>query len=1132
MSIYSKNDPRLSYLQALQASLTYGRCAGRVTELSKLHQNRLVSKIRKIQSFLELRERVVIIHKTSLKLSKSNDTTLSAGIFNLFELFFRDDLWPENKQHSHHYTIFEVFRQPTYHCVSCSELMFRYERECQICGEEHSEKYAKDTSKIQFTKGQIREAIREIDKILYNDENEFFTVGYLSEIDEICIGLVEDIAHLSNSNEEFLLNELDAKRKMKEEFRSEEEKALLGYRQELADLEEWLNHYPGDVTDRISRPIQDKIQVLTKTVDNIQSNIDHCTREIESYQHEYQYKKERYENNLDPSIRDFNELIRERQGSIFGDLDLLLNSIKIGECKPDDVLFGLDDGGLVTVVGDPGYGKTIQIRQFTNNLISNELEKKEGVFPFFMKAKDLASSFDQYFDSRIEEANTNFSSTYQSWVRRKKAPLNPFVKDQQELHRLRVERALRYGNKDDFSNAVVEEFVSEVDQQEECVPLNLFLLFKKASLSSEPDIEWAVENIEPSDIKMNEVVLIIDAFDEVITKQKRNDIMTFLSRLVNVCRLKVIITCRKSHTHEIDEVVDLHEMSDKYSQLGIYFTEHELQFEMPMKLANAWGINSAQLSHSAAIQFDNYDLRHPLFVGLFCMLIVDNALPKPEGITKGTMKLSGPISFENVLFLKKVIEHGLNISIKEREKISDDNLDRIRRIFYYIASTSLITGLSKMSHILHYILVRHGILVTEEEKKILNENLGVMFVNGENQIEWTHKTLPEIATGMLINKESSYRDYLISEFGTIFGERGALWSECLLMTVIQGDPKQDNDQRIYEELKLLFPEMGIDALKSTINMFGITKDFGWLDVKSSKDNATSFSYGLKCQDAYYPIIRALMDSYFEKLNSGKPFPIPNFILKNQTKKKEFLKRLFEVSNPGNIYADVVDNPLKLTFPNLSIDDIFAKFNNNLPDILAFCIEREKIGLDQIHPNFETSKKIFTTLSTKIGQEKTISFSDDLNLFSIPSMLYSLNYEHLLKLMESVCEKYQGEFDIDVKSLTRTCHDNINSTILRERNLKSRFNKSNNMVKITSSHLKKYYPNFLRVLLSRVISVEHGDIPEVIQLREKWGLPEGKWVDINHAYNRIPSEFEGDVYCIPNWIPRDAYLMVKINYLGV
>lgn len=1130
MSIYNKNDARLSYLQALQASLTYGRCAGRVTELSKLHQNRLVSKIRKIQSFLDFREKVVIIQKALVRLSEENnmwgDNTRTA---RLYHLLFAYDQPQESEENVDVFTRFECL---IYRCIECGAEIFKGLSVCYDCGTVNDEEYAENSSRTSFNNDHLKTAIDRIDTIFRDDENDLLSKDSLMNIDRICLKLTKNIKQLFNSNEANLLKELEAKKQLKLDFRTEEERALSEYQLELDNLEEWLRDFPGVESEEISKPIRNKIDTLTNAISNIKNNIAVCTSQIEQYQKEYELKKVIYEENLEPWINDFNELIKEREDSIFGDLDKLLTSMKIGECKPDDVLFGLDEGGLVTVVGDPGYGKTIQIRQFTNNLISNEIEKKEGVFPFFMKAKDLASSFDQYFDSRIEEAHTNFSSTYQSWVRRKKAPLNPFVKDQQELHRLRVERALRYGNKDDFSNAVVEEFVSEVDQQEECVPLNLFLLFKKASLSSEPGIEWAVENIEPSNIKMNEVVLIIDAFDEVITKQKRNDIMIFLSRLVNVCRLKVIITCRKSHTHEIDEVVDLHGMSDKYSQLGIYFTEHELQFEMPMKLANAWGINSAQLSHSAAIQFDNYDLRHPLFVGLFCMLIVDNALPKPEGITKGTMKLSGPISFENVLFLKKVIEHGLNISIKEREKISDDKLERIRRIFYYIASTSLITGLSKMSHILHYILVRHGILVTEEEKKILNENLGVMFVNGENQIEWTHKTLPEIATGMLINKESSYRDYLISEFGTIFGERGALWSECLLMTVIQGDSKQHNDQRIYEELKLLFPEMGIDALKSTINMFGITKDFGWLDVKSSKNNATSFSYGLRCQEAYYPIIKALMDSYFEKLNSGKPFPIPNFILNNQTKKKEFLKRLFEVSNPGNIYAEVVDNPLKLTFPNLSIDDIFAKFNNNLPDILAFCIEREKIGLDQIHPNFETSKKIFTTLSTKIKEQKSILFNHHLDLFSIPLMLYSLNYEHLLKLMESVCEKYQGEFDIDVKSLTRSCHDNINSTILRERNLKSRFNKSNNMVKITSGHLRKYYPNFLRVLLSQVISIEHGDIPEVIQLREKWGLPEGKWVDINHAYNRIPSGFEGDVYCIPNWIPRDAYLLVKINYLGL
>ena len=35
---------KLEYLKELRANLTFGRCAGKVTELTKLHQNRLVSE--------------------------------------------------------------------------------------------------------------------------------------------------------------------------------------------------------------------------------------------------------------------------------------------------------------------------------------------------------------------------------------------------------------------------------------------------------------------------------------------------------------------------------------------------------------------------------------------------------------------------------------------------------------------------------------------------------------------------------------------------------------------------------------------------------------------------------------------------------------------------------------------------------------------------------------------------------------------------------------------------------------------------------------------------------------------------------------------------------------------------------
>ena len=36
-----------------------------------------------------------------------------------------------------------------------------------------------------------------------------------------------------------------------------------------------------------------------------------------------------------------------------------------------------------------------------------------------------------------------------------------------------------------------------------------------------------------------------------------------------------------------------------------------------------------------------------------------------------------------------------------------------------------------------------------------------MFVNSEKDIDWTHKTLPEVATGLLIFEDSDYKEYLI-----------------------------------------------------------------------------------------------------------------------------------------------------------------------------------------------------------------------------------------------------------------------------------------------------------------------------------------------------------------------------------
>ena len=89
------------------------------------------------------------------------------------------------------------------------------------------------------------------------------------------------------------------------------------------------------------------------------------------------------------------------------------------------------------------------------------------------------------------------------------------------------------------------------------------------------------------------------------------------------------MTCRKSHKSELTNFFnEINGEVNTHNSLDIHFTPHELRFEMPTKLANAWGMNSDQLSLSAANLYKQYEtvLTHPLFVGFFCMLLSHDAL--------------------------------------------------------------------------------------------------------------------------------------------------------------------------------------------------------------------------------------------------------------------------------------------------------------------------------------------------------------------------------------------------------------------------------------------------------------------------------------------------------------------------
>ena len=56
---------KLEYLKELRANLTFGRCAGKVTELTKLHQNRLASEDVRGRSLWLLYENCRIIQEAN-----------------------------------------------------------------------------------------------------------------------------------------------------------------------------------------------------------------------------------------------------------------------------------------------------------------------------------------------------------------------------------------------------------------------------------------------------------------------------------------------------------------------------------------------------------------------------------------------------------------------------------------------------------------------------------------------------------------------------------------------------------------------------------------------------------------------------------------------------------------------------------------------------------------------------------------------------------------------------------------------------------------------------------------------------------------------------------------------------------
>jgi len=1121
-----------SYLKELRASLTYGRCAGKITELTKLHQNRLINEDYRIFQFMKFRDMCRVIGSANLH---SNRKPVNPGLEEIFSIIndFEIDGYTEDEMDE----ILHPYWYAKYFNLKLNQ--FHY--------------YGSEDRNLESTEDIIMPNISQKQRLTANEFlDQFFQHGFSALLNLENLQIIQQAASEIRQSMENMLTDLDSQKnqellEIQMDLDTHITETSNQHELDLATFDEYrkfIENVPKAISfaEGEKKIFEKKEAMLVARITSSKEQLNRLQRDRKNNIERMNEFKKRMISQVSSQHKEFLEMMPTSKTSLFGDIPNFINSIILGEQTLPNELEDLGEGGLISVYGDPGFGKTIQLRQFTHRLTSSLLSQKSNLkIPIFVKAKALSRYIRVYEQQKVglkvEEERLRRRARVGS--QKKETPFNPFAPNAAELRQKRRNHREPFNPFEHILTKARKQ--AAVERQELEISDPVADLFKQAILHTESDIEEEVVKklFNSVNIEWNEIYLVIDAYDEILSEEERGNLISFICEKITQNKCRIIITCRNSHKNEIVSKLEKDYGALAHKMMKIHFTKEELQYTMPTKLANAWGLDSDQISHSAAIQFKQYEevLTHPLFVGFFCMLLSHDALSSTDEANpffqkteseKQPIQLEGSISLQHVVFLKKVIKFGLEINIEEREGVNESEVDRIRKIFCYIAATSLTTGLSNLNNILRFITKYHNLEISEKEKKILNENLGVMFVNGEKEIEWTHKTLPEIATGLLILEDEEYKNYLTEEYGSIFGTYGRLWSECLLMTLIQEDLENFDSGEDFEILKGLFPSMGRVPLERTLNMFGVEgRRIAFITYLPDKG---TYKYSIDGSPMVVPLVKALAASYFKHLKVRKSFPIPNSLIQEHMS-KEFLIHIFTQTNiEQGIYSDIVTIPELLSFPNISIDEIFERLEHDIYQLSTFYFDRKvKDICTKVHPSPKKEREFVSKLITAINDKpSTYSMKDYADRDDWPEILLNSLWEkNSLDLLNAICKNIKNKHSllnisqIDDDSLYQLNDDLLDK--IHHKETKKRKDSFPFRSKIKAHFLRDFYPDIFKQLIGVILSRKLWEpLPlEMENLQETWGLGlNDKCDDFGAVFNLDEQDRMNDSFDkIPSWIPK-------------
>lgn len=487
-----------------------------------------------------------------------------------------------------------------------------------------------------------------------------------------------------------------------------------------------------------------------------------------------------------------------------------------------------DPTKVLRIFGDPGQGKSTLLQQLAYDFATNQLVHQKDHMPFYFKAKHIprlgTTLLSEGAMGTVERINNE-----------------PFM--------------------DDFRTEEIVDalFESDADLKEYITREELIQLI----------------HLEGEDSNAKPRCIFIDAFDECSTVADQEFVREFIKNEVEDFHSNIIVTCRTTHRDSLQI-----ESNNAYTCL-LRYSEQELRREMPKKLSDAWGINRDMLTIPTNLYFDKYQsvLSHPLYVGWFCFLLRNNKLQVAEQPDIEIMQGNSALNELHIAFLKQVIEVGIEISIAEKYPTKIDEFDqgKILDLFCLIAANYFTMNTQNLDVILTRIQRVHPtIRISKLEDDFVRNNMGLLFVNDEHALEFTHETLPEVALGIIFEDERFADEYLpksAEESGLMHRRdliNSSAWSQCIVLTraVLQRDKSEKTLKHCIIDLLPSVPgpfvEQTIGMLTTnngpiiSVNKSGLEPHMRHETVAPSADQITLYEIGQK---------------YIESIENNERFPL-------------------------------------------------------------------------------------------------------------------------------------------------------------------------------------------------------------------------------------------------------------------